>query len=259
MSSSPLVFLVCHGSRDPEYQQAVVELLVRVRQQLSPLRVELVQLEGQPLSLAEQIHQRLHARLSRAGNGAVDKVVLLSLFMGQGSHVEEDLPAALAQVQAWWPQLPLVLTPPIGQHPAFLDLLTLRIHTHLRAAAERADAWIVLGHGSRLPGFAAQLQAGIQRLEQRLPGIPFHLAFAAQSPNLEAAVIHCLRLSQHRLQVLPFFLFPGGLLRSLQLQAQQLQQQWPLLQIEVEPPLCQDPQLLEVIADTLQKLSPALE
>ncbi|MEN9231876.1 MAG: sirohydrochlorin chelatase [Thermostichus sp. DG02_5_bins_236] len=254
----PLVFLVCHGSRDPEYQQALADLLARVRQRI-PLTVELAQLEGQPLSLVDQIDHQLQVRLLRQVGGSPGKVVLLSLFMGGGSHVEEDLPAALQQIQARWPQLTIRLTPPIGSHPAVWDLLAARIHTHLQDAAERADAWIVLGHGSRLPGFAAQLQAGIQQLEQHLPGIPLHMAFAAQPPTLEAAVIHCLRLSQHHLQVLPFFLFPGGLLRSLHSQAQQLQREWPLLQIQVESPLWQDPLFIEAIADTVEGAFPALE
>ncbi|MEN9222985.1 MAG: CbiX/SirB N-terminal domain-containing protein, partial [Thermostichus sp. BF3_bins_97] len=135
MSLFPLVFLVCHGSRDPEYQQALADLWVRVRQRLSPLTVELAQLEGQPLSLAEQIHQRLQARLPQGVGWSPGKVVLLSLFMGGGSHVEEDLPSALEQVQAQWPQLKLLLTPPIGQHPALIDLLAARIHAHLREAS----------------------------------------------------------------------------------------------------------------------------
>ncbi len=273
MSLFPLVFLICHGSRDPDYQQALADLLARVRQQLSPLTVEMAQLEGQPLTLAEQIQRQLAARLPQGVDWSPGKVVLLSLFMGGGSHVEEDLPAALEQVQAQWPQLKILLTPPIGQHPAFLDLLTARIvatqglrdQAHLGeshaygtlAGMERADAWIVLGHGSRLPGFAAQLQAGLQTLEQRLPGIPIHLAFAAQPPTLEAAVIRCLRLSQHRLRVLPFFLFPGSLLRSLQEQAQQLQREWPLLQIQVEPPLWQDPQVVQAIVETVQTACPS--
>jgi sirohydrochlorin cobaltochelatase len=264
MSSNPLVFLVCHGSRDPDYQQALADLLARVRQRLAPQPVELAQLEGQPLTLAEQIQRRLAAWLG-AGRSP-DQVVLLSLFMGEGSHVEEDLPAAVKQVQARWPRLPIRLTPPIGQHPALMDLLVARIlapqpscSATLRQSGERADAWIVLGHGSRLPGFAAQLQAGIQTVQRRLPEIPLHVAFAAQSPTLEAVVIHCLRLSQCRLRVLPFFLFPGGLLRALQEQAQRLQREWPLLQIQVEPPLWRDPQLMQAIVETLQAFSPALE
>lgn len=244
MSSAPLVFLVCHGSRDPEYQQAAADLLARVRQRLAPQPVELAQLEGQPLSLAEQIHRHLTARLE-------GPVVLLSLFMGGGSHVEEDLPAALEQVQARWPHLKLLLTPPIGQHPALLDLVAARVAAAQRLG-ELTHGWILFGHGSRLQGFAAQLQAGIQALEQRLPGIRLHVAFAAQPPTLEAAVIHCLRLGQYRLRVLPFFLFPGGLLRALQEQAQRLQREWPLLQITVEPPLWRDPQLVQAIQETLQ-------
>ncbi|MGQ9837632.1 MAG: sirohydrochlorin chelatase [Cyanobacteriota bacterium] len=255
----PLVFLVCHGSRDPGYQQALADLLARVQQRLSPLTVGLAQLEGQPLTLAEQIQKQLAARLPPGIGYSPGKVVLLSLFMGGGSHVEEDLPAALQQVQARWPYLKILLTPPIGSHPAVWDLLAARIHAHLQDVSERADAWIVLGHGSRLPGFATQLQARIQQLKQRLPGIPIHLAFAAQPPTLEAAVIHCLRLSQHHLRVLPFFLFPGSLLRALQEQAQQLQREWPLLRIQVELPLWQDPQIIEAITDTLETVCPALE
>lgn len=263
----PLLFLVCHGSRDPEYQQALADLLARVRQRLSPLTVELAQLEGQPLNLADQIDHQLQVRLPRQVRGSPGKVVLLSLFMGGGSHVEEDLPAALQQVQVRWPHLKILLTPPIGTHPAVWDLLAARIvatqrlrdPTHLQSVFKRVDAWIVLGHGSRLPGFATQLQNGIKQLKQRLPGISIHLAFAAQPPTLEAAVIHCLRLSQHHLRVLPFFLFPGSLLRALQEQAQQLQREWPLLQIQVEPPLWQDPQLIEVITDTLETVCPSLE
>jgi sirohydrochlorin cobaltochelatase len=152
MSPDPLVFLVY-----PDYQQALADLLARVQQQLAPQPVELAQLEGQPLTLAEQIQGRLAAWLG-AGRSP-NQVVLLSLFMGEGSHVEEDLPAAVKQVQARWPRLPIRLTPPIGQHPALLDLLVARIlapqpscSATLRQSGERADAWIVLGHGSRLPG-----------------------------------------------------------------------------------------------------------
>lgn len=254
----PLVFLVCHGSRDPEYQQALADLLARVRQRI-PLTVELAQLEGQPLSLADQIHGLLQARLPRQGEGLSGAVVLLSLLMGGGVHAEEDVPAALQQVQARWPHLKICQTAPLGSHPLLWDLLAARIQTHLQEAAERPDGWILLGHGSRLPGFAAQLEAGIQRLQQRLPGIPLHTAFVVQPPTLEAAVIHCLRLSQNRLRVLPFFLFPGGLLRSLQAQAQQLQGEWPLLQIQVDPPLWQDPLVIEAIADTVEQAFLALK
>jgi sirohydrochlorin cobaltochelatase len=247
MSSPPLVFLVCHGSRDPEYQQAAADLLARVRQQLAPQVVELVQLEGKSLGLAEQIHRYLAARLPRCDN----PVVLVSLFMGRGAHVEEDLPAVLEELRARWPCLKLLLTPPIGQHPALLDLVAARVAA-AQQLGELIHAWILFGHGSRLPGFAAQLQAGIQTVQRRLPEIPLHVAFAAQSPTLEAVVIHCLRLSQCRLRVLPFFLFPGGLLRALQEQAQRLQREWPLLQIQVEPPLWRDPQLLQAIVETVR-------
>ncbi len=252
MSSAPLVFLVCHGSRDPEYQQAAADLLARVRQRLGSQPVELAQLEAQPLSLAEQIHGQLAAWLDRVEG----PVVLLSLFMGGGSHVEEDLPAAVKQVQARWPRLKLLLTPPLGQHPALIDLVATRVVTAQRLG-NPAHGWILFGHGSRLPGFAVQLQAAIQALEQRLPGISIYPAFAAQSPTLEAAVIHCLRLGQYRLRVLPFFLFPGGLWRSLQEQALQLQQQWPLLQIQVEPPLGRDPQVVEAIVETVETVCPS--
>jgi sirohydrochlorin cobaltochelatase len=247
MSSPPLVFLVCHGSRDPEYQQAAADLLARVRQQLAPQVVELVQLEGKSLGLAEQIHRYLAARLPRCDN----PVVLVSLFMGRGAHVEEDLPAVLEELRARWPCLKLLLTPPIGQHPALLDLVAARVAA-AQQLGELIHAWILFGHGSRLPGFAAQLQAGIQTVQRRLPEIPLHVAFAAQSPTLEAVVIHCLRLSQCRLRVLPFFLFPGGLLRALQEQAQRLQREWPLLQIQVEPPLWRDPQLMQAIVETVR-------
>ena len=247
MSSPPLVFLVCHGSRDPEYQQAAADLLARVRQQLAPQVVELVQLEGKTLGLAEQIHRYLAARLPRCDN----PVVLVSLFMGRGAHVEEDLPAVLEELRARWPCLKLLLTPPIGQHPALLDLVAARVAA-AQQLGELIHAWILFGHGSRLPEFAAQLQAEIQALKQHLLGIPIHLAFAAQPPTLETTVVHCLRLSQYRLRVLPFFLFPGSLLRSLQDQVQRLRRQWPLLQLELEPPLWRDPQLLQAIVETVR-------
>ncbi|MFS8884993.1 sirohydrochlorin chelatase [Synechococcus sp. H70.2] len=252
MSSTPLVFLVCHGSRDPEYQQAAADLLARVRQRLAPQAVELVQLESGSLSLGEQIHSHLAAQRPRLAS----PVVLVSLFMGGGSHVEEDLPAALEELRARWPRLKLLLTPPIGQHPALLDLLAARM-VAAQHLGDPVHGWILFGHGSRLPSFAAQLEAGIRVLEQRLPGILIHPAFAAQPPTLEATVIRCLRLSQYRLRVLPFFLFPGSLLRSLQDQVRQLRRQWPLLQLEVEPPLWRDPQLMQAIVETVQMACPS--
>ena len=52
-----------------------------------------------------------------------DFVVCHPFFLGPGRHVEEDIPELLEAANAKHPEVKLLLTDPLGSHPAILDLV----------------------------------------------------------------------------------------------------------------------------------------
>jgi sirohydrochlorin cobaltochelatase len=105
-STREAVLLFAHGSRDPAWAEPFERLRALVAAQGA--MVELAYLERMTPDLAT-------AAGTLAARGCTAAVVV-PVFLGQGSHVREDLPLLVAAASREHPALALRLAPPIGDN-----------------------------------------------------------------------------------------------------------------------------------------------
>jgi sirohydrochlorin cobaltochelatase len=106
------IVLVAHGSRDPEWSRPFERIAASLAQKLPAASVGLAYLEHGP-SLDEIV-----AALVAKG---VASIRVVPVFLGQGSHVKEDLPRLVAQSTR--PGVALRLDKAIGEQPRVIEAI----------------------------------------------------------------------------------------------------------------------------------------
>jgi sirohydrochlorin cobaltochelatase len=202
------------------------------RQHPMPL-VGTATLEASALSLAEQI--TLFGR--RAMALGVTRLVVVPLFLLQGVHVMEDLPAEIAQAQTQLPpQLSIHQTVHLGGYQG------LRAFIANRFAQTHAVSRLLVAHGSRRPG-------SNRTLEQTAAKLNATVAFWAMAPGLEAQVIELMQAGHRHIVVAPYFVFAGGITDSITQQTEALAERFPRLRLRLLPPLGSSVELARVVSD----------
>ncbi|MEM9155786.1 MAG: CbiX/SirB N-terminal domain-containing protein [Cyanobacteria bacterium P01_F01_bin.33] len=200
----PTVILLWHGSRDRRAALGFEQLVHNCQTQLAPQPVRGCQLECGSVPLEQQ----LHVILSKPGIS--ESAIVVPIFMGAGVHVRDDIPAAIAACQQQHPGAEIVVLPPLGQSVALVDVLRDRC-----AAYSEIDAWLIWGHGSRLPAMARGLDKVRTQLVSRLSGQPVALAFWAQQPTWHDAVRSLAGKGHRQIGILPCTWFAGSLVDRL--------------------------------------------
>lgn len=262
--------LVAHGSRDPRPQIALERLTYLVSQNLAGLApattstedfavfeqltpasrhgvsvlskpgvsVLSANLECQSLPLHRQIPQLIEPLMAQG----VTEVKILPLFLAAGVHVCEDLPAEIDQAQGiLGSRCQLIGLPYLGSLP----LLAPRLEQCFQQYQTQSQAQrILLAHGSRRPGG----NMAIANLAQSLNA---QVAFWKTEPSLEQVLSPLT--STHQVVILPYFLFAGGITDLIQGKIQQLQRDYPALNIKLGEPLGPNPILASLIAEQLKQ------
>jgi sirohydrochlorin cobaltochelatase len=107
--------LLAHGSKNPNWLKPFEQLASDLKQDVGEDKVVLCFMEH----AAPSLHQ---VALQLLNNGA-RHVRVLPLFMATGNHLQQDVPAQIADIRGQFPELEIELLPPIGEHPLFLDLM----------------------------------------------------------------------------------------------------------------------------------------
>ena len=111
------LLLVAHGSRRGESNQEVATLASSLHNQI---KGQFATTRHAFLELAEpSISQAIDELII---NGA-EEIVLLPYFLSAGRHVQEDIPAIVADKQNQHPQVKLVLAPYLGEAAELIDVL----------------------------------------------------------------------------------------------------------------------------------------
>jgi len=233
--------LVYHGSRDPRPQQEMERLVQQIQHQLAeefvvpaqqgirtavltkppqPL-VYTAALELAPLSLEDAIAQ-LSQQLAPKG---ITELQVFPLFLLPGVHVREDIPEAVKTAQqAVGNQMRITLKPYLGQSSFMAKKLQASF-------SERTDsAKIIISHGSRRPG-------GNQPLENLAQQAGVRPAYWSVSPTLSEQVVSLVQSGIPAIEIVPYFLFPGGITDGIAQQVQALQPQFPQVQLHFGRPL----------------------
>lgn len=121
-STRRAILLIAHGSRRLQANAELEDVAEALRQRGSFDFVQPAYLE-----LAEPTIEQ-GAAACVASHARV--VILLPYFLSPGRHVVEDLSAACQRLHQLYPHVHFTLAPPLGQHPAIIDIL---LHHALQA------------------------------------------------------------------------------------------------------------------------------
>ncbi|AFZ37037.1 cobalamin (vitamin B12) biosynthesis CbiX protein [Stanieria cyanosphaera PCC 7437] len=263
--------LIAHGSRDHRQHLALTKLTDLLRQQLTtnaildrgkylgtnsvitrkqkivilerqklPL-VDYACLEFSPLSLAESIVN--FAR--RSQQLGYRQVMLLPLFLLPGIHVTVDLPTQVNQAQQILNgQISLNLCSYLGSYVKMFELLRHKFDgvDRYKFNSQARDGKILLAHGSRLQKGNQPCQILAERLQATV-------AYWSSSPNLAESVATLVEQGKQNLVILPYFLFPGKITDAIATQVEQLQQDFPGVNLILDQPLGATVELANLILE----------
>lgn len=258
MSDSTAYLLVAHGSRDPRPQIALERLAYLVTEYLTPQPVTpfsagiphegkspgftltapreraLVQtavLECHALPLHQQI-MAIAANLK-----GYQHLKIVPLFLSPGVHVREDLPRELDLAQQLMgQQLQLQSLPYLGSSPDLKGLFRDRLLNQSLPTKS-----ILIAHGTRRLG-------GNEPVENLARELGMGVAFWSVPPHLNNLMHELLDQGLTRFQIIPYFLFAGGITDGIAAQIQQLVAEYPQIHCQLEPPLGVTTALARLIA-----------
>ncbi|HMH17765.1 MAG TPA: CbiX/SirB N-terminal domain-containing protein [Burkholderiales bacterium] len=105
--ASAAIILFAHGAREPEWARPFE--MIRDRLHASGTPVELAFLEFMSPSLDEAA-----ARFAHKG---IKTVVIVPLFLAQGTHLKRELPAMVAKIRERHAKTEFRVTPALGEAP----------------------------------------------------------------------------------------------------------------------------------------------
>jgi sirohydrochlorin cobaltochelatase len=265
-----LSLLISHGSRDPRPQLAIeslaLELSVSLNRPVASAVLELgaASLHDQILALQDQFPSH-------------ETFQILPLFLLPGAHTMEDIPAELALVterivsqgrspltleplpylgagETLWPcsaaqraSLRAGALSKLSELSELSELSKLSKLSKLSNGAVQAEppaALILLAHGSRRAGG----NGPVESLAEHLGAVA---AYWSLEPSLKTVVEQVAKSAVGngvvKIQILPHFLFPGGITDAIAEQIEGLQTEHPGLAIEMGPLLSQTPAFVSLL------------
>jgi sirohydrochlorin ferrochelatase len=198
------IFLVTHGSRDPRSWQSLQDIVTTARlRHGQDFHISGGCLEGQKLSLSQQ----LEIFASEAIQSEISEIVILPLFLLEGVHVSEDIPAEIAIAQSKLQEkLKFRITAHLGTNPQIPSLLSQHFEKYETGAQHSAR--IVMAHGSRRAG-ANQVVEDLAIQSQAIA------AYWGVEPKIETKIEDLLSQGLSKINVLPYFLTEGGITEAI--------------------------------------------
>jgi sirohydrochlorin cobaltochelatase len=253
---SSAYLLVSHGSRDPRSQIALEQLAKLLNRKLqtkyaiaqSKTYRDTTVFNGEDNSMVGTaclelatlpLHKSIQQFATKAKESGVKQIEILPLFLLGGTHVKEDIPREIAIAQQDLENsISLQLNPYLGSNPRLIELLA-RQFKHLAAETK-----ILMSHGSRYPNGNHSCEA----IAAKLNAIP---AYWSVSPTLAEIIAKLAQGEIKKVAILPYFLFVGGITDAIATQVQQLQQDYPKLELLLGNPLGATAELADLIVEEL--------
>jgi sirohydrochlorin ferrochelatase len=117
--SETALLLIAHGSRRAEANADLVKLAKMIQTREPTAIVEIAYLE-----LTEpDIPQGAAACVQRGAS----EIRMVPYFLSAGQHVVRDLQGFQAEFRETWPNVTITLCPPLGLHPAIVDVVLERM------------------------------------------------------------------------------------------------------------------------------------
>ena len=111
--SGQAIILFSHGARDPEWAAP----FLAVQSRLQAARPDTLVIAA----FQDFMAPTLEAAVAQSAEQGAQRIVVVPMFIGQGSHVTRDLPLLLERERRRHPQLELHVLPSIGEAPEILQ------------------------------------------------------------------------------------------------------------------------------------------
>lgn len=125
------VIVVDHGSRRAESNDQLLDV-VRLFAAAEATAAGFAIVEPAHMELASPTIAEAFARCVARG---ARSVIVFPYFLAPGRHWREDIPALAAAAAAQHQGIPFVVTPPLGLHPALVEIMHARIAEALAGEA----------------------------------------------------------------------------------------------------------------------------
>ncbi len=240
--------LVSHGSRDPRPQLALEKLAQQLRDQIainllpsSPTPVVgTATLECAPIPLSQQI-QQFSEYTHFLG---LHQLNVLPLFLLPGVHVKEDIPeqVAIAQ-QSLGTKIILKIQPYLGSQ---VSQIAMQLASQMTTVP--VEAWILMAHGSRRAG-------GNEPVEKLATRLRASAAYWSVEPRLETQVQALVKAGYHKIGILPYFIFSGGITEAIAQSVEQFSHDYSSVEFFLTQPLEADQVLVDLIREIILNYS----
>lgn len=114
--STQAIILFAHGARDPDWALPFVIIKKQVQAARPNAYVE--------LAFQDFMTPALEAAVGQAAAQGATRVVVVPLFMAQGSHMKQDLPRMLGKLREQHSGLEITALSAIGDAPEILQAVT---------------------------------------------------------------------------------------------------------------------------------------
>ena len=214
---------VAHGSKDPDSQAVVDELLRRTAVLRPGLRTQAAYVDNASPSIRRA--------LADLAAGGVDDVVVMPLLLTPASHSKTDVAASVQAGRLAHPGVRLRYGRPLGPHPVLVDVLARRL---AEAGADPEDPVVLVAGGALDPAANADVAATGRLLFEGRTFPSVDIAFASTArPSVTEALGRLRAQGAGRVSVARYFLGPGFLPRLVEKQARSVEG----LEVVVSAPL----------------------
>jgi sirohydrochlorin cobaltochelatase len=239
------ILVIGHGTRDASGTKAYQEVFDAVRQMMPEMPVEGAFLEFAQPTIVEGI-DRLIAQ------GATH-IAAVPLFLSSAGHTATDLPQAIAQCVAKYPQVKISLIPHIGTHQRVVELSALRFKQALegRRKIPSAETLLILtAHGSPEPEAIAELAEFAVRRQKLTPVGHVESCFAMLgNPQLADVLRDSMPSLYKRIVVQSHLLLQGRYHDMICREVETFRQEYPEIDWIVTEPLGPHRLLAQAVAE----------
>ncbi|MDV2885506.1 sirohydrochlorin chelatase [Alkalihalophilus pseudofirmus] len=217
------ILLVGHGSRDPEGNEQVKNMIEELSTKLDPgLLVETCYLEFAKPTIEQGIKTCVEKGAS--------SVFVIPLMLLAAGHSKIHIPAAIDEAKERYPQIQFTYGRPFGIHEETLEICKDRL-VEVGENVDNADpdtAIVLLGRGGSDPDANSDLYKMTRLLWEKLNYKLVEPAFmGVTDPLIKEGVERCIKLGAKRVVILPYFLFTGILIKRLEKMVKEFEQEYP--------------------------------
>ncbi|CAG9606493.1 sirohydrochlorin chelatase [Pseudoneobacillus rhizosphaerae] len=192
------VVFIGHGSRTPIGNEEFIQFIQSLLEKID------VSIKG--YGFLEKAEPSIFQAISNAIEAGATKVTVIPVLLLSGVHANRDIPNELLIVKELYPSVSIRYGEPIGIDNQMVEI----IQDRLIAKGHVEEDIIIIGHGSRVPAAAEQLQQIVSMLEKVNP-VKIELAYITTAPYYQEV----LKYKNRKTFIVPYLLFTGGYINQI--------------------------------------------